>query len=42
MTIKPELQKILKGILHKEEESKHNHEKTGHIKPHESRQALRE
>jgi hypothetical protein len=29
MTIKPALKKISKGILHTEEEDKHNHEKTG-------------
>jgi hypothetical protein len=29
MTIKPPLQKILQGILHTENESKRNHERTG-------------
>jgi hypothetical protein len=29
MTIKPPLQKILQGILHTENESKQNHERTG-------------
>jgi vacuolar-type H+-ATPase catalytic subunit A/Vma1 len=33
MTTKPPLQKILKGILHTENESKQNHEKTGSTKP---------
>jgi hypothetical protein len=43
MTTKPSLQKILKGILHIEDENKHNHERTGIIKPQEkNRQALRE
>jgi hypothetical protein len=32
MTIKPTLQKILKEILHKEDENKHSHERTGIIK----------
>jgi hypothetical protein len=35
MTTKPPLQKILQGILHKEKESKQNHERTGSIKPQE-------
>jgi hypothetical protein len=35
MTIKPLLQKILQGILHTEDESKQNHERTGSIKPQE-------
>jgi hypothetical protein len=35
MSIKPPLQKILKGILHTEDESKCNHQWTGSIKPHE-------
>jgi hypothetical protein len=43
MTTKPPLQKILKGILHREEENKHNHKRKRSIKPHENnRQALRE
>jgi hypothetical protein len=43
MTTKPPLQKILKGNLHTEDENKHNHKRTGSIKPHEkNRQALRE
>jgi hypothetical protein len=29
MTTKPQLQKILQGILHTEKESKQNHERTG-------------
>jgi hypothetical protein len=33
MTTKPQKQKILQGILHTENESKHNHEKTGSTKP---------
>jgi hypothetical protein len=35
MTTKPPLQKILQGILHTENESKQNHEKTG--TPNQSR-----
>jgi hypothetical protein len=35
MTTKPPLQKILQGILHTEDESKQNHERTGNIKPQE-------
>jgi hypothetical protein len=43
MTTKPLLQKILKGILHTEDESKQNHKKTGIIKPQkEKRQGIRE
>jgi hypothetical protein len=42
MTTKPPLQKILKGLLHTEDENKHNHKRMGSIKPHEkNRQALR-
>jgi hypothetical protein len=33
MTTKPPLQKILQGILHKESEVQHNHERTGSTKP---------
>jgi hypothetical protein len=33
MTRKPPLQKILKGILHTENESKQNHERAGNAKP---------
>jgi hypothetical protein len=33
MNTKPPLQKILQGILHTEDESKQNHERTGSIKP---------
>jgi hypothetical protein len=41
MTTKPPLQKILQGILHTEDESKQNHEKTGSIKTQEKkRQAI--
>jgi hypothetical protein len=35
MTTKPPIQKILKGILHTEDENKQNHNKTGSIKPQE-------
>jgi hypothetical protein len=43
MTTKPPLQKILKGILYREDENKHNHKKIWSIKRHEkNRQALRE
>jgi hypothetical protein len=43
ITIKPSLQKILQGILHTEDESKQNHERTGSIKPQEKkRQGIRE
>jgi hypothetical protein len=43
MTTKPQLQKILQGILHTEDESKQNHERTGNIKPQEKkRQVIRE
>jgi hypothetical protein len=37
MTTKPPLQKILQGILHMENESKRNHEKTGSTKPQEKK-----
>jgi hypothetical protein len=33
MTTKPSLQKILQGILHTENESKQNHQRTGNTKP---------
>jgi hypothetical protein len=43
MITKPPPQKILQGILHTEDESKQNHERTGSIKPQENkRQAIRE
>jgi hypothetical protein len=43
VTTKPPLQKILQGILHTENESKQNHERTGSIKPQEKkRQGNRE
>jgi hypothetical protein len=43
MTTKIPLQKILQGILHTENESKQNHEKTGITKPQEKkRQGIRE
>jgi hypothetical protein len=42
MTTKPPLQKILQGILHTENESKQNHQRTGSIKPQEKkRQGIR-
>jgi hypothetical protein len=34
MTTKPVLQKILKGILHTEDEDKHNHKRMGINKSH--------
>jgi hypothetical protein len=37
MTTKPPLQKILQGILHTENESKQNHERTSHTKPQEKK-----
>jgi hypothetical protein len=37
MTTKSPLQKILQGILHKENESKQNHKRTGSIKPQEKK-----
>jgi hypothetical protein len=37
MTTKPLLQKILQGILHTENESKQNHERTGSTKPQEKK-----
>jgi hypothetical protein len=33
MTTKAPLQKVLQGILHTEDESEQNHERTGSIKP---------
>jgi hypothetical protein len=43
MTTKPPLQKILEGILHTENESKQNHERTGSMKSQEKkRQESRE
>jgi hypothetical protein len=43
MTTKPPLQKILQEILHTENESKQNHERTGNTKPQEKkRQGIRE
>jgi hypothetical protein len=42
MTTKPPLQKILQGILHTEDESKQNHERTGSTKPKQKkRQGIR-
>jgi hypothetical protein len=38
---KPPLQKILQGNLHREDESKQNHERTGSIKPQKKRQVIR-
>jgi hypothetical protein len=37
MTTKPPLRKITKGILHTEDENKHNHERMGNIKTQENR-----
>jgi hypothetical protein len=34
---KPQLQKILQGILHTESETQLNHEKTGSTKPQEKK-----
>jgi hypothetical protein len=43
MTTKPPLQKMLQGILHTEDESKQNHERTGSTKPQErKKQGIRE
>jgi hypothetical protein len=43
MTTKPPLHKILQGILHTEDESKENNDRTGSIKPQEKkRQVIRE
>jgi hypothetical protein len=43
MSTKSPLQKILQRILHTEDESKQNHEKTGNTKPQEKkRQGIRE
>jgi hypothetical protein len=43
MATKPPLQKILQGILHIENESAQNHERTGNTKPQEKkRQGIRE
>jgi hypothetical protein len=43
MTTKPQLLKILQGILHTENESKQNHEMTGNTKLQEKkRQGIRE
>jgi hypothetical protein len=42
MATKPPLQKILQGILHTEDESKQNHERTGSTKPQKKRQGIRE
>jgi hypothetical protein len=36
-TTKPQLQKILQEILHKESETQLNHEKTGSTKPQEKK-----
>jgi hypothetical protein len=37
---KPPLHKTLKGMLHTEDENKHNHERTGSIKPQTSTQRV--
>jgi hypothetical protein len=43
MTMKPPLQKILQGMLHREDESKQNNKRMGIIKPKEKkRQLIRE
>jgi hypothetical protein len=43
VTMKPPLKKILQGILHTENESKENHDRTGSTKPQEKkRQGIRE
>jgi hypothetical protein len=43
MVTKPPLQKILQGILHTENESKQNHERTGRTKPQKKKkQGIRE
>jgi hypothetical protein len=43
MTTMTPLQKILQGILHTENESKQNHERTGSTKPQEKKwQEIRE
>jgi hypothetical protein len=42
MNTNPSAQKILKGILHTEDKSKHNHKRTGNIEPQKkSRQLIR-
>jgi hypothetical protein len=40
MTSKPPLQKIVKGTLHREDENKHNHKRTGNIKPQEKNRVV--
>jgi hypothetical protein len=42
MTTKQTLQKILQGILHRDNESKQNHERAGNTKPQENRQENKE
>jgi hypothetical protein len=42
MTTKPPLQNILQGILHTENESKQNHERTGNTKSQKKRQGIRQ
>jgi hypothetical protein len=43
MTTKLPLQKVMKGILHTEDENKHSHKRTESTKPHEKNtQVLRE
>jgi hypothetical protein len=43
MATKPLLQNILQGILHREDERKQNHERTGSIKSQEKeRQVIRD
>jgi hypothetical protein len=40
MTNNPQLQKILQGILHKENESKQNDKSSGNIKPQEKKKQV--
>jgi hypothetical protein len=40
MTTKPQVENILQGILHSENESKQNHERTGSIKPQEKKRQV--
>jgi hypothetical protein len=40
MTTKSPLQKIFQGILHTENKSKQNHERTGSTKPQKKRQGI--
>jgi hypothetical protein len=40
MTTKPQLQEILQGILHTEDESKQNHKRTASDKPREKKRKV--